>query len=137
MPLDANTAGQRYAAAAGTAQTRWSEGIQSTTKDPGQLAAQAINKYLTNVTQAATSGYTARRMQEGSAKWKPNSLAKASNYATGVQQGQNAYVQGYQNFWNAVGGQFQAIQQMPKNNLSDSIAKMTAWVQLAASYQKP
>lgn len=137
MPLDATTAAQRYAAAAGQAQTRWQEGIQASTKDPGALAAQAIQKYLNNVTQAATSGYTARRMQEGSAKWKPNSLAKAANYGVGVQQGQTAYQQGYQSFWNYMGPYWQQLQSMPKGNLQDSVARATFWIQTAAAYQKP
>lgn len=137
MPLDPASAAQRYSAAASTAGTRWTEGIQATTVDPGQRAAAAIQKYINNVNAAASSGYTARRMQEGSAKWKPNSLAKASNYVTGVQSGANAYQQGYTNFWNAMSGPYQQLLNMPKNSLADSIARATFWIQSAASYQKP
>ena len=133
---DAATAGQRYSQSAGTAATRWTEGIQATTVQPGQLAAAQIQKYLTNVQAAAASGYTARRMQEGDAKWKANSLAKASNYSTGIQQGATAYQQGYQAFWNYMGPYWQQLQNMPKTSLQDSIARATFWIQTSAQYQK-
>ena len=41
---------------------------------------------LNGVTQAVSSGYWARRVVEGGAKWKGNSLAKAANYGTGIGQ---------------------------------------------------
>jgi hypothetical protein len=76
-------------------------------------------------------------MQEGSAKWKPNSLAKAQNYVTGVSTAGSAYQQGYTAFWNAMSGPYQQLLNMPKNSLADSIARATFWIQSAASYQKP
>src|SRR5690348_3672553 len=136
MPIDAATAAQRYGQSAGTAQTRWTEGIQATNKSPGALAAQQIQKYLTNVNQAAASGYTARRMQEGDARWKPNSLAKASNYGTGITQGVSAYQAGYQAFWNYMGPYWQQLQSMPKTSLQDSISRATFWITTASQYQK-
>lgn len=136
MPVDAATAGQRYGQSAGTAQTRWTEGIQATTKSPGALAAAQINKYLTNVTQAASSGYTARRMQEGDAKWKPNSLAKAANFGLGLQQGVSAYQAGYQAFWNYMGPYYQQLQSMPKSTIQDSVARAAFWITTSSQYQK-
>jgi hypothetical protein len=137
MPIDAATAAQRYTASAGTAQQRWQEGIQASTKDPGQLAAQQAQKMLNGVTQAVTSGYWARRVVEGSAKWKPNSLAKASNYGTGIGQAGTAYQQGYASFWNYMGPYWQQIQAMPNNTVSDAVARATAWITLSSQYQKP
>lgn len=136
MPIDAATAAQRYAQSSSTASTRWSEGIQATTKSPGALAAAAISKYVQNVNAAANSGYTARRMQEGDAKWKPNSLAKATNYATGIQQGQSAYQAGYQAFWNYMGPYWQQIQGMPNTSDADAEARMLAWTRASRQYQK-
>jgi len=137
MPIDAATAAQRYASAAGTAQTRYTEGVQATTKDVGQLAAAQAQKMLNGVTQAVTSGYWARRVVEGGASWKANTVAKAGNYATGIQQGQTKYQQGYASFWNYMGPYYSQLQNMPKTTLADSIARATFWIQTAAAYQKP
>lgn len=137
MPIDAATAAQRYSAAAPTAQTRYTEGVQATNKDVGALAAAQASKMLAGVTQAVTSGYWARRVQEGGQKWKANTIAKASNYATGIQQGATAYQQGYTQFWNYMGPYWQQLQSMPKNSTADSIARATFWIQNASNYQKP
>lgn len=137
MPIDAATAAQRYAASAGTAVTRYTEGVQATNKDVGQLAAAQAQKMLTNVSQAVTSGYWARRVIEGGQKWKANTVAKAGNYSTGIQQGSQAYQQGYASFWNYMGPYWNQLQSMPSNNLSDSIARATFWITNAANYQKP
>jgi hypothetical protein len=137
MPVDPATAAQRYAAAAGTAQTRYTEGVQASTKDVGQLAAAQAPKMLQGVQNAINTGYWQRRVVEGGAKWKANTIAKASNYANGIQQGQTAYQQGYSAFWQAMAGPYQQLQNMPKTTLADSIARATYWIQAAASYQKP
>ena len=137
MPLDAATAAQRYSASAGTAVTRYTEGVQATNKDVGQLAAAQAQKMLTNVSQAVTSGYWARRVIEGGAKWKANTVAKAGNYSTGIQQGAQAYQQGYAAFWNYMGPYWNQLQSMPSNNISDSIARATFWITNSANYQKP
>lgn len=137
MPIDAATAAQRYTQSAGTAQTRWQEGIQASTKDVGQLAAAQAQKMLNGVTQAVSSGYWARRVVEGGAKWKGNSLAKAANYGTGIGQAGTAYQQGYASFWNYMGPYWQQLQSMPKGSLADSINRATFWIQTSASYQKP
>lgn len=137
MPVDPATAASRYTQSAGTAQTRWTEGIQSSTKDVGQLAAAQSNKMLQGVQAAISSGYWQRRVVEGGQKWKANSLAKAGNYGTGIGQAGTAYQQGYAAFWQAMAGPYQQLQNMPKTTLADSIARATYWIQAAASYQKP
>jgi hypothetical protein len=137
MPVDAATAAQRYGASSSFAPQRWTEGIQATQKQPGQLAANAIQKYINNVNAAAQSGYTARRMQEGDAKWKPNSLAKAQNYSTGLQQGQSAYQAGYGAFWNYMGPYWQQLQGMPNNTDADAEARVLFWIRNSRNYQKP
>jgi hypothetical protein len=136
MPVDAATAASRYAASAGTASQRYTEGVQATNKDVGALAAAQAPKMLANVTAAVTSGYWAQRTIEGGAKWKSNTIAKASNYSTGIQQGQQAYQQGYGQFWNYMGPYWQQIQSMPKTTLGDSIARASAWITAASNYRK-
>src|SRR5207237_10650583 len=58
--VDSATATQRWLAGASQGQQRFVEGVQSTTKDPTQLAQAAAPKLLANFTQAVTSGRWAR-----------------------------------------------------------------------------
>ena len=61
---DAATAAARWVGAAGTAQQRFTEGVQSTTKDPTALAVNAQAKMRQNVVAAIDSGRWARGLQK-------------------------------------------------------------------------
>ena len=135
--VDAATAQQRWQASASGAQQKFVDGVQATTKDPTALAAQASQKMLNGVTQAVTSGYWARRLAEvGQAGWKSATVAKASNYGTGIQASGTKYQAGYAAFWQYAMPYYQSVVAMPKNSLADSIARATAWITAAAGYQK-
>ena len=136
--VDATTAAQRWSQGAAAAQTRYTEGIQSTTKDPTALAAAASAKMLANVTQAVSSGSWAQRLLDvGANGWKQASIAKAANYGTGIAAGTSKYQQGYTAFWNYATPLLNQVHSMPSNTLADSIARMTTWVQGTAAYRKP
>lgn len=136
--LDSTTAAQRWSQGASGAQTRYTEGVQSTAKDPTALAAAQSQKMLNGVTQAVTSGYWQRRLADvGKTGWQQATLAKANNYSTGIQAGVSKYQAGYQSFWNYATPLLNQVQSMPKTSLADSIARATAWIQGAAQYQKP
>lgn len=136
--VDSATAQQRWQAAAGSAQQKFTEGVQTTSKDPTALAAAQSQKMLNGVTQAVTSGYWQRRLADvGKAGWQAATVAKAANYGTGIQASGTKYQQGYQNFWNYATPYLNQVLGMPKNTLADSIARATAWIQAAAGYQKP
>jgi hypothetical protein len=138
MPIDAATAQQRWQAAASTAQTRYTEGVQTTSKDPTQLAAAQAQKMLAGVQNAVSSGYWQRRLADvGKTGWQAATVAKANNYSTGIQASGTKYQTGYQNFWNYMGPYYNTLQGMPKNSLADSITRATYWIQNAAAYQKP
>jgi hypothetical protein len=134
--LDAATAAQRWQSAASTAQTRFTEGVQNTQKDPTALAAAQAQKMLNGVQQAITSGRWQRRLSEvGQAGWKSATLAKANNYSTGIQASGSKYQQGYGAFAAYMQPYQNQIAGMPKNSLADSIARATAWIQNAANYR--
>ena len=135
--LDAGTAAQRWQSAASTAQTRYTEGVQSTSKDPTALAAAQAGKMLAGVQQAVSSGRWQRRLAEtGKAGWQSATLAKANNYSTGISAGLAKYQQGYGAFAAYMSPYQSQIQSMPKNSLADSIARATAWIQQAAAYKQ-
>jgi hypothetical protein len=131
--VDAATAAARYQQAAGTAQTRWVEGVAATTKDPGQAAAAAQNRLLVGFQNAVNSGLWARRVQEGGslANWKQKSQDKANNYSVGINSAQAAYQQGYTAFWNYMQAYYPTIVSNP-----DPKSRMNAWFDAASAYQK-
>ena len=134
--LDSATAAQRWQSAASTAQTRYTEGVQNTSKDPTALAAAQAQKMLNGVQQAVTSGRWQRRLSEvGKAGWQSATLAKANNYSTGIAAGGTKYQQGYGAFAAYMQPYQNQINSMPKNSLADSIARATAWIQNAANYR--
>lgn len=126
--VDAATATDRWRSSASTAQARYTEGVQQTTKDPTQLAVNQQGKLVQNFNAAVQSGRWARGLQRvGKAGWQSSTLAKANNYATGI----NASADKYQA---AIGPVLQAeaqlqsqIAAMPNTTIQDSIARMTAW----------
>lgn len=126
--VDAGTAASRWVQSAGSAQQRYTEGVQATQKDPTQLAINAQAKLVQNFNAAVSSGRYARGLQAvGQAGWKSATVAKASNYSTGIQASQDKYLA-------AIGPvlQFEAqlqqqISAMPSTTLQDSINRMAAW----------
>src|SRR5438105_15717738 len=78
---DAATAAARWVGAAGTAQQRFTQGVESTTKDPTALAGNAQAKMRQNVVASIDSGRWARGLQSvGKAGWQAAAVAKAGNY---------------------------------------------------------
>jgi hypothetical protein len=136
--VDAATAQSRWQQSASTAQTRYTEGVQNTQKDPTQLAAAQAQKMLAGVSNAVTSGYWQRRLADvGKAGWQQATVAKANNYSTGIQASGNKFQAGYTAFWNYMTPYYNQLQSMPKTSLADSIARATFWIQHSAGYQKP
>lgn len=135
--LDATTAAQRWQQSAAGAQQRYTEGVQSTPKDPTSLAAAQAQKMLNGVQQAVTSGRWQRRLAEvGKAGWQTATLAKANNYSVGIQASGTKYQQGYQQFASYMQPFQNQLDSMPRNSLADSIARATFWIQNAAAYKQ-
>lgn len=135
--LDAGTAAQRWQQSASGAQSRYTEGVQATTKDPTALAAAQASKMLAGVQQAVTSGRWQRALAEvGGTQWKAITVAKANNYSTGINASGPKYQQGYAAFANYMQPYQNQIQSMPKTTLADSIARATSWITNAANYKQ-
>src|SRR5206468_10149164 len=92
--VDAATATQRWTQGAAQGQQRFVEGVQSTSKDPTALAIAQQQKLLANFTTAITSGRYARNLARvGKAGWQSATIAKASNYSTGINASASKYEQ--------------------------------------------
>lgn len=126
---DAATVAGRWAQSAAQAQTRFTDGVSATTKDPTALAVAQQQKLLQNFTSAVTNGRWQRGLQRvGKAGWQAATVAKAANYSTGVNASQQKYAEAIAPVL-AVEAQLQSqIQSMPKATLQDSINRSIAWM---------
>lgn len=125
---DLATTVARWRDSASQGQQRYQEGVQATQKDVVGLAIAAQPKLLSNVTQAITSGRWARRLQDvGTAGWKSKTIAKASNYATGIAAGVDDYQRAMQTWLPIIQATSASVQSMPNTSFADSIARMTAF----------
>src|SRR5258706_14637137 len=125
---DLNTTVTRWQQSAGTAQTRFTEGVQSTTKDPTQLAIQARAKMLQGFNASVQSGRWERNLAAvGQAGWKSATLAKANNYSTGIAAGGQKFQAAMSTWLPIINSASQQVQSMPNNSFADSLARMNAF----------
>jgi hypothetical protein len=126
--FDLNQAVSRWTQSAGTAQTRFTEGVQSTTVDPTQLAIAAQSKLLAGFNDAVQSGRWARNLaQVGAGGWKSATLAKANNYSTGIAAGAGKYQSAMQTWGPIIDSAASQVASMPNNSFADSLARMNAF----------
>lgn len=129
MATDVATAVERWAQAAGQGQQRYTEGIQSTTKDPTALAIAQSGKLVSNFQQSVSSGRWARNLaKSGKAGWQAAALAKAGNYGTGIAAGRGKF-EAAMGVWLPIINQAAAqVQSMPKATIEDSAARSRAFM---------
>jgi len=84
----AATAAANWTQSAGRAQTAYVQGVQTTQKDQASLAVAAQARLVQGFNDAVNSGRWAAGVQRGgTAYWRQQSEAKASNYSTGYSAG--------------------------------------------------
>lgn len=107
-------------------------GVNAVNQAPGQAAAAAADRMLTNLTNAVTSGFWAQRVSSVSlADWKAAMLNKGvGRIAAGVAQAQKSKVPVWTALLNAVDAAKSSVDSMPKGSLADSINRMTAFATL-------
>ena len=125
---DLATTVSRWQQSAGTAQTRFTEGVQATTKDPTQLAIAAQSKLLQGFNDSVQSGRWARNLAAvGQGGWKSATLAKANNYSTGISAGSTKFQAAMSTWLPIINSASQQVQSMPNNSFADSLARMNAF----------
>jgi len=125
---DAATVADRWANAAGMAQTRFTEGVQNTAVDPTALAVAQQAKMQQNVVAAISSGKWARGLQSvGKAGWQSATLAKASNYATGIAAAKAKYTQAIGPVLAVEASLQSQIRSMPSTTIQERLARANAW----------
>jgi hypothetical protein len=129
MATDVATSVDRWAAAAGQGQQRYTEGVQSTTKDPTALAIAQSGKLVANFTQSVSSGRWARNLAKtGKAGWQAATLAKAGNYGTGIAAGRAKYESAMGVWLPIIHSAAAQVNNMPKATIEDSAARSRAFM---------
>lgn len=124
---------ENYTGAAPRAQGAWLSGVQGTTVDPTQLAAQAGNAAVSNYTQAWTSGRVqAGLARSGKAGWIAGATAKQQNYATGIANAGPKYQAAMQHWLPIIESAASQVRNMPSGSLAASQARAAAF--MAALY---
>jgi len=125
----AQTAADRWAAAAGSAGTRYAEGVAATDIDVVGRAIASQSALLQNFTNAVQSGLWARRLGNvGTQGWKSAVAAKgAANYTTGVNAAKTKFQQKIAAVLTYEAGLQSQIQSMLSGSPAANDARMLAW----------
>ena len=119
---------QRWQAGISSSGTRYTDGVQSTTKDPTALAIQNQGKLQNNFNQAVSSGRWARNLgRVGKVGWQTATVAKAQNWQTGAQASVGKFETAMGPVLQIEASLQSQIASMPSATLADSIARMAAW----------
>jgi hypothetical protein len=104
----------RWTGSAGTAGTRYTEGVQGTTVDVVGRAIANQAALVNNFNQAVSSGMWARRLGDvGTTGWKTATVAKAANYTTGFSAGATKFQQAMQTWLPIIQGAAQQVKNTP------------------------
>lgn len=127
-------AAANWTASAGRAATAFTQGVESTQKDQAALAVAQQATLLNNFTQAVTSGrWAAGVTRRGTAYWKSQTVAKATNYSTGFQAGASNYSQASQKILSALGNIVPSLP--PRGDINQNLQRANA-LALALHQQK-
>jgi len=104
----------RWTQSAGTAATRYTEGVQGTTVDVVGRAIANQAGLLNNFNTAVTSGHWANRLSAvGTGGWKTATVAKAANYSTGFTAGAPKFSAAMQTWLPIIQGAAQQVKSTP------------------------
>jgi hypothetical protein len=130
MAKTAADVADKWASRAGSAQADYTTGVQNTQVDVVARAIQQQGVLLSNFTSAVTSGRWARALTEsgGTANWKTKTVAKASNYGTGIAASKDKFQAVMGKLLPSIYALQAQVQQMPSGSIGDSKARANAWI---------
>lgn len=134
MAQPAGVVADQWAAQTKAAAPKYVAGVQATTKNPGELAAQAADKYASGVQDAVSSGrYAAGCRSVSPQQWK-EACAKtgAQRISSGVDKGKPKMQVFLAEFLPAQDAITQAVRAMPSTTLEDRIARSAAQIRATA-----
>lgn len=138
MPVrsDPATATKKWVAGMGNATDAATRGVNAVTTAPGQLAAQAADKWL-NKTMAAKDKFARRVGAVSLSQWQ-NAMTSygISRMAQGAQQKQGKMQSFMAEYLPFLQTGVQQVHSMPKNTLEDGIARAVAMIRHNAGFQR-
>lgn len=138
MPVrsDPQAATAKWVSAMQNATPQITRGVAAVTVSPGQLAAQAADKWLAKVTQAKAK-FAARvgsvSLQDWQNAMTQYGIPRIAQGATAKQGKMQAFQTEWLAFLQANQGK---IDRMPTNTIEDGIAKVTQQIRLNASFRR-
>lgn len=125
----------KWAQNAGAAQTNFTTGVENTQVDVAARAIAQQSVLLSNFTESVTSGRWARGLTEsgGTANWKSKTVAKASNYSTGIAAGKPKFQTAMSKLLPYIQQGQSMVHAMPKGNIGASKARANAWIDYMAA----
>jgi hypothetical protein len=115
---------RKWTANASGAQQAYIDGIESTTVDPTALAIANEQGYLAGVQSAVTTGLWRRKLSAvGRAGWQAASIAKASNFSTGIAAGASKYERSMTTWLPIIQQAGVAAKAMPGQTLDQRLAR--------------
>jgi len=116
----------------------YTDGVQRTDVDPTALAIAAGPRYLQRVQDAYNSGKWANALRRvGKAGWQAATLAKASNYGTGVGAAEAKVASAFGPLLAYEATVQSRINSMPNVTLQDRINRAAEWIRQMAAYVPP
>jgi hypothetical protein len=121
-------------AGSGASATNWKEGVSRVVVSPTHKAAQKLDKYLSSVNEAVSSG----RMRESlmsvdTPQWQDACQRKAANFTTGIKAGEAKMQRFLTNFLPMQQQVTDRVNQMPDGTLEERIAKSAEQARQTAS----
>lgn len=128
---------EKWATNAGGAQGAYEQGIQGTEIDVVGRAIAQQSVLLANFTRAVSSGLWARRLTEagGTAGWKSKTIAKASNYGTGIAAGKDRFSSAMSALLPYIYAGRGQVSAMPKGTVAAAKARASFWIDYMAAYK--
>jgi hypothetical protein len=134
MSLDPQAATTKWVNNLSNATQAITAGVNAVTVAPGVTAAKAVNTWLARV-QASASKWQKNVGAVSLSDWQTAMTTKGiPRIATGAQAAQGKYQAFATSFFPYLQTGVNQVKAMPKNSLSDSIARATAMIQHNAAY---
>lgn len=132
--LDPNAATAKWVSGLGSASARITAGVNAVQVAPGVAAAKQVNTWLAKV-QASANKWAKNVSAVSLTDWQ-NAMIKTGipRIAQGAQDKQGKYLAFAQSFYPYLAQGQAKVKAMPKNNLSDGIARAVAMINHNANY---
>lgn len=136
--LDPNAVLAKWKTNTEAAAAAYVTGSQTTTKDPTQLAINAIPYMRSRILAAIDNGKVANGLRRaGRQGWLAGVEGKGkANFGTGVQNADTKFLAGFTPLLAYIGNNLPTIERMDNTTLAGRKARMNSWFDIMSTYVK-